>query len=100
MLLYIEQITNKDLLYSTGNYAEHLVITYMGKECEKIGAYVCVTESICCTPETTPIKSINLEINKFLRQYSINIPLNRASESYCKYMSLKTAEFEARLLEF
>ena len=45
-----------DLLYSTGNYTEHLVITYMGKECEKIDTYVCITESICCTLETTSVK--------------------------------------------
>ena len=31
---YIE-ITNKDLLYSTGNYTQYFVITYKGKESEK-----------------------------------------------------------------
>ena len=30
-LLYIIQITNKDLWYSTGNYTQHFVITYKGK---------------------------------------------------------------------
>ena len=34
-LLYIKQINNKDLLYSTGNYIQYLVITYKGKESEK-----------------------------------------------------------------
>ena len=34
-LLYIEQINNKDLLYSTGNYTQYFVITYKGKESEK-----------------------------------------------------------------
>ena len=34
-LLYIKQTTNKDLLYSTGNYTEYFVITYKGKESEK-----------------------------------------------------------------
>ena len=34
-LLYVKQITNKDLLYSTGNYIQYLVITYNGKEYEK-----------------------------------------------------------------
>ena len=33
-LLYIK-ISNKDLLYSTGNYTQHLVITYNGKESKK-----------------------------------------------------------------
>ena len=31
-LLYITHITNKDLLYSTGNSTEYSVMTYMGKE--------------------------------------------------------------------
>ena len=34
-LLYIKQISNKDLLYSTGNYTQYFVITYKGKESEK-----------------------------------------------------------------
>ena len=34
-LLYIKQVTNKDLLYSIGNYIQCLVITYNGKESEK-----------------------------------------------------------------
>ena len=34
-LLYLKWITNKDLLYSTGNSAEYSIITYMGKEFEK-----------------------------------------------------------------
>ena len=46
-LLYIKQITKKDLLYSTGNYTQYLVITYNGKESEK--EYI--TESLCCTEE-------------------------------------------------
>ena len=31
-LLYIKQITNKDLQYSTGNSTQYSVMTYMGKE--------------------------------------------------------------------
>ena len=38
-LLYIKQITNKDLLYSTGNYIQYLVITYNRKP-EKEYMYV------------------------------------------------------------
>ena len=33
--LYIKQITNKDLLYSTENYIQYLVITYSENESEK-----------------------------------------------------------------
>ena len=31
-LLYIKQITSKDLMYSTGNSTQCSVMTYMGKE--------------------------------------------------------------------
>ena len=41
-LLYIKQIINKDLPYSTGNYTQYSVTTYMGKESEKEWIYVYV----------------------------------------------------------
>ena len=50
--LYIKQINNKDLLYSTGNYIQYLVITYNGEESGKEYMYVYITESLWCTPET------------------------------------------------
>ena len=52
--LYIKQVNNKDVLYSTGNYMQYLLITYNGKESEKekIYMYICIDESLCCTPET------------------------------------------------
>ena len=34
-LPHIKEITNKDLLYSTGKSAQYSVITYMGQESEK-----------------------------------------------------------------
>ena len=34
-LLYIKEINNKDLLYSTGNSTQYLVITYNGKGSKK-----------------------------------------------------------------
>ena len=39
-LLYIKQISQKDLLYSTGNYTQYHVIIYIRKESEKV--YMCV----------------------------------------------------------
>ena len=39
-LLYIKQITNKDLLYSTGNSTQYSVVTYTGKESKKQWIYV------------------------------------------------------------
>ena len=41
-LLYIKQITNKDLLYSTGSSTQYSVMTYMGKESKKEWIYVYV----------------------------------------------------------
>ena len=38
-LLYIKQVTNKDLFYTTGNYTQYVVITYKGKESENIYKY-------------------------------------------------------------
>ena len=36
-------------MYNTGNYTQHFVITYRGKESEE---YMYITESHCCTPES------------------------------------------------
>ena len=33
-------MTNKDLLYSTGNYIQYLIIIYNGKESEKEYIYI------------------------------------------------------------
>ena len=38
-LLYIKQICNKDLLYSTGNYSYYLIITYNGKSAKVLNQY-------------------------------------------------------------
>ena len=52
--LYTKQITNKDLLYSTGNYIQYLVITQNESEKEYIYiyTYIYITELLCCLPET------------------------------------------------
>ena len=39
---HFKWITNKDLLYNTGNSTQYSVINYMGKEFEKEEIYVCV----------------------------------------------------------
>ena len=41
-LIYIKQITNKNLLYSTGHFTQHSVMTSMGKESKKEWIYVYV----------------------------------------------------------
>ena len=40
ILLYMKQINNKNLVYSTGYYIQYLVITYNGKESEKVYTYM------------------------------------------------------------
>ena len=42
ILLYIKHITDKDLLYSTGNSTQYPVVTYRGKGSEKEQMYVYV----------------------------------------------------------
>ena len=70
----IYKTDKQDLLYSTGNYIQCLVITYNGKESEKVHmcvykyclytythkhiyVYICthtyISESFCYTPETS-----------------------------------------------
>ena len=54
-LLYIKKMTNKDLLYSTGNSTQYLIRAYNGKESKNTHTHihtyiretrVCVTESL------------------------------------------------------
>ena len=62
-LLYIRQI-NKDLLYSTGNSIQYLIVTNNGKESEKEYIYIyilmCIIDSLCCTPKTNTTLEMNL----------------------------------------
>ena len=51
-LLYIKQIANKNLLYSTGNSTQYSVMAYMGKESKKMSEYIFIIDSLCYTPET------------------------------------------------
>ena len=39
-LLYIKYITNKDLLYSTGNSTQYSLMAYIGKEYKNESLYV------------------------------------------------------------
>ena len=57
-LLYIKQITNKNLLYSTKNFTQYSVIIYMGKESKK-RVDICITDSPCSIIESSTTLSIN-----------------------------------------
>ena len=51
-LLWIKQITNRDLLYSTGDSTLYSIMAYMGKESKKgVDLCICITDSLCCTHE-------------------------------------------------
>ena len=60
-LLYIKQITNKNLLYRTGNSTQYSVMLYPEKEFFKKRGhiYTCITDSLGCTPETNITWQIN-----------------------------------------
>ena len=52
-LLYLKWITNKNLLYSTGNSAQCYVAAWMGGEFGgELDTCICMAESLCCAPET------------------------------------------------
>ena len=51
-LLYIKQITSKDLLYSRGNSTQYSVLPYMGRESKKVDTFSYITDVLCYTAET------------------------------------------------
>ena len=52
------------LTVDTENYIQYLVISYNGKESEKEYTYICLTESHCCTSETSRTLQINYTSKK------------------------------------
>ena len=60
-LLYITQIINKHLLYSTGNDTQYFVITYKGKESENIHIYVKLNHVVIQLEVTQYCKSTTLQ---------------------------------------
>ena len=45
--VYIKSITNKDLLYSTGNFTQYSVMIYMGIESKrKVDICICINDSL------------------------------------------------------
>ena len=51
-LLYLKWITNKDLLSSTGNSAQCDVAAWMEGSLGEMDSYVCLAESLHCSPKT------------------------------------------------
>ena len=54
-LLYVKQVNSKDLLYGTGNGIQNLVITYNGKESEKVYTYIYIFIGRTDAEAETPI---------------------------------------------
>ena len=50
---YTKWISNKDLLYVTGNYIQYLIITYNKNNVKN--TFIFTAELLCCTPETNAI---------------------------------------------
>ena len=60
-------MTNKDLLHSTENYTQYLVITYNGKNLKNsIYIYIYISELFCCIPENQHNTVNELHFNIFL----------------------------------
>ena len=51
-LLNIKQITTRTYCYSSGNYTQHLIVNYKGKESGKKYIDRDTSESLCHIPET------------------------------------------------
>jgi len=51
-LLYLKRITNRDLLYSTGNSSKCYRAAWMGGVWGRMDTCVCMAEWLCCAPET------------------------------------------------
>ena len=55
-LLYLKWITNKDLLYSTENFAQCYVAAWMGRWFGGEWIHVLgMAESLCCLPDTITV---------------------------------------------
>ena len=70
-LLYLKWKTNQDLLYSTGSSAQCYVAAWKGVGFggERIDVYICMAESLLCSPETHNIVNPLISIqNKKLKQ--------------------------------
>ena len=90
-LLYIGWINSKVLLYSTGNYIQYPVINHIKnmKKNMKKNAYICITESLCCTAETNTALQINYtSIKSILKNKIVFLFIY-----LCKYLEIPESSF-------
>ena len=74
-LLYLKQIINKVLLYSTGNSAQYYVTACMrGGVWGRMDPWTCMAESLLCTPEAITMLLIGCTITRnkhFLKKEAV-----------------------------
>ena len=88
-LLYLKWITNKDLLYSTGNFAQCFVAAWMGRGLGENG-YMYMAESLCHSPETITTLLIKIKIQ--YNQYKMK---NLKKKNACSLNGRNTQELHA-----
>ena len=66
ILIQFKWITNKDLLYSTGNSAQCYVAARMEGSWGRMCTCICMARSLCCSPETITTLLIGYEKVKVL----------------------------------
>ena len=82
-------MTNKDLLYSTGNSTQYSVMAYMGKESRRVGICTRTTHSLCCIPELTQHCKSTIPYKKiFFNCTLISKTYYTLCMSYRKYIKL------------
>ena len=79
-LLYIEQTTSKDLLYSTGNSAQYSVITCKRKESERVSAYMPIMNHFPVYLKLT--QHCKSTITQFLKTHQVTLTPHQVPTSY------------------
>ena len=76
-LLYLKRVTNKALLYSTGNSAQSYVAAWMGGDLEE-KTCICMVEYLLCSPEVITLTDYNQYKIKLLK---INLKIKKKKEN-------------------
>ena len=77
-LLYLKRVTNKDLLYSTGNSTQCYVAVWMGGDLEE-KTCICMVESLLCSPEVITLTGYNQYKIKLLK---INLKIKKKENPF------------------
>ena len=95
-LLYLKWITNKDLLYSTGNSAPCYLAAWMGGEFGgRMDTCICMAESLPCSPDIIITLLIGYTQHKIKRLKSIH--MNQSLVYTCPLPSLMPSHLPSHL---